>query len=291
MLVLRSVSWEETLNDHARYKGRCFKDIVIEEQHLRSSPLSRQLVRDLPITPTIDVGNCVRYLFDNTDFDDFSASELPHIYPWFSQKLFFEAEVLGQTLPHAFADSQGSVEWVTDMQLVRLGYMIEPVSPTGLSHVELAVDRQSVAACMQIAAFMEPREGPVIAPQMVWVVAVGFDGRAVQSATDASIQMIPLETSGGRRPKPPDLDQMVRAASPVLTAALFAVMCGSAISTGFSGLEPIQDESHQDDQRYLLNTSLIEAAISEELEERGATLVQALSRRADMFPSGIPSRP
>ena len=289
MLVLRSLSWEEMLDDRAHHTHRSFKDIVLEEEHLRSSSLSRGIVRDLPSTPTIDVSSCVRYLFANTADEGFRASELPSVYPWFSRKLFFEAEVLGLQIPHAFADSRGSVEWVTDMQLIRLGYVIEPVSPHGLSSAEVAVAKESVAACMQIAAFMEPREGPVVAPQMVWVVAVGYDGRVVQSASDASIQMIPLETPGGRRPEPRELDQLARAASPVLTAALFAVMCGSAISTGFSGLEPVGEGPHGTGQRYVLDTHLIEAATSEELGDGGTNLIQALSRRSDMFPSGIPS--
>lgn len=279
------------MDERHNRQHRSFKDIVLEEQHMRASPLSRQLVTDLAGAPTIDVSSCVRYLFDNTTDEDFDATELPNVYPWFSQQLFFEAEVLGVQIPHAFADNRGSVEWVRDMQLIRLGYMLEPASPHRLSRAELSVDRKSVAACLQIAPFMEPRDGPVVAPQMVWVVAIGFDGRVVQSANDDAIQMFPLETTGGRKPEPWCLEQMVRAAAPILTAALFAVTCGSAIATDFAGLEPFEEHPHQDGNRYVLNTDFIQSALTEELDKERITLVQALDRRADMFPSGIPSQP
>lgn len=272
-------------------RERWFRDIVLEGEMLRTSQFADSLRETIGASPAVDVTEPVRWFFSHATDEEFDAHVLPNVYPWFSTALFFEADVLGIVIPQAFLTTDGHVDWVEDMQLIRVGYVVEPISPRQLPRHTLPEPPDSVAACMQIAAFTEPREGPLVAPQSIWTVSVGYDGRIVASDKSSGVLTVPVAVPGVGVPYTDGINEFARAGIPLLTACLFAITCGSALSTGYSELRPASGSREGDDQLYQLGCTALLQELASEITSPERTMISALELRHDMFPEGIPAPP
>lgn len=281
------------MDKHYNLALHSFKDMVLsEESFTRESKLAtdlREMIRHSALG--LDVTQAVHLLHESANMEIFEVGSLPNLYPWFSSTLFLEAYVGGSKLPSSFLRKDGSIDLIQDMQLNYIGFVVEPMAPPSQDNNLFSFSSDQIAACLQIAPFMGPFTGAVIGPQFFWTLAIGYDGRIVQTDERSAIQFSPVAIEGFQSPDQSAIDEMAQVSVPLLSAALFSVLCISAIHTGYTVLQRnsiTQGDSHTE-QPYVLNVDDLQNALNSELSKHDTTFGEAVMRCADCFPKGVPS--